>query len=258
MILLYYKKVTIVALISTKRNMNISGYHYSSTIIFTMKIKLTLICISSLLIQLSLLGGLIGYCFTPIDLDVFQKHWIDQVNSLRGSSGLTGYTLDSGLSKAAQSWSEYSSSIGSISHSKFGSKLYYDYKLIQRYVEEQGVVFGSKPGTKVVENIGRGTVRCPKTGDCTSNLINATNTTWKFFVNEKGKQYAPHYKSMMSAHYTHAGFGVTIDHSLGKYYFTAYYSIPLSGYGAISITKPSVTKSHSFRTTKRLTIPKGP
>ena len=65
-----------------------------------------------------------------------------------------------------------------------------------------------------------------ETVDCTDQIIKATEETWRFFMAEKGKTYAPHYKSMISSWYEQAGFGVSIDPISKKYYFTAYYSVP--------------------------------
>lgn len=161
-----------------------------------------------------------------VDLSRFNQARLEKVNTLRSDQWVWyGYILNHSLSKAAKSWSDYSSSMGNISHKKYASKAYYDYKLIQKYTEEQWVEFADKAGTKVVENIGRWTVKC-KEEDCTDEILKATESTWRFFLNEKWKVYAPHYKSMISSHYTDAGFGVSVDRKTGKYYFTAYYSVP--------------------------------
>ncbi len=166
-----------------------------------------------------------------IDMAAFQKHWLDQVNTTRSALKIYPYEADKQLDFTAQYWSDYSKSIGSISHKRYNSKTYYDYNLIRKRFESLGIVFGPKNGTKVVENIGRWYVRCAtkkfvKT-DCTQTLINAAQSTRTFFMSEKGKAYAPHYKSIISRQYTHAWFGITIDVDKGKYYLTTHYSVPL-------------------------------
>lgn len=161
-----------------------------------------------------------------IDLQRFNEARLYKVNAMRKNEWINyDYQLNSWLKGVAQSWSDYSKSIGSISHKKYGSKSYYDYRLIQKYAEANGVVFSDKAGTKVVENIGRWVVRC-KDDDCTDEVIKATESTRKFFMSEKWRSYAPHYKSMVSTHYTDAGFGISVDRKSGKYFFTAYYSVP--------------------------------
>jgi hypothetical protein len=168
-------------------------------------------------------------CAGDIDLQRFNQTRLNKVNTMRSQAWISyGYELSSSLQHVAQSWSDYSKSIGSISHKKYGSKSYYDYKLIQKYVEHNGVIFGDKAWTKVVENIGWWVVKC-KDDDCTDEIIKATESTRKFFMSEKWKAYAPHYKSMVSAHYTDAWFGVSVDRKTGKYFFTAYYSVPTEG-----------------------------
>lgn len=162
------------------------------------------------------------------DLNRFNEVRLKKVNELRAKEWIWyGYNLNYWLSKAAKSWSDYSSSIGSMSHRKYASKAYYDYKLIQKYTEDQWVKFSPKAGTKVVENIGRWIVKC-KEDDCTDEILKATESTWKFFLSEKWKVYAPHYKSMISSHYTDAWFWVSVNWKTWKYFFTAYYSVPTS------------------------------
>ncbi len=162
-----------------------------------------------------------------VDLDLFQKNRLAKVNGARASVKLPAYKANTGLDMSAQAWSNTSKAAGLITHQKYGSKLYYDYKLIQKYVESIGVKFSKKSGTKVVENIGRGYVKCPKENksDCTSQIIAATEATWKLFIGEK-KYNGSHYRSIVSKQYTDAWFGVSIDPKTGKYFLTAYYSVP--------------------------------
>lgn len=172
-----------------------------------------------------------------IDSNKFNDYRLDKVNSVRAELWVKSYKSNSSLADVAQMWSDYSSSIGEISHKKFGSKVYYDYKLIQKYVEVQWVQFVDMPWTKIVENIGWWYINCEKTKiqkdeenrilDCTQEIIKATEQTRKFFMNEKGKRYAPHYNSIISKVYSEAGFGISIDPKTKKYYFTAYYSLPV-------------------------------
>lgn len=177
------------------------------------------------------------------DSDQFQKYWLAKVNNVRSDYDLLPYNLNNWLSLAANNWSDYSNSIWGMSHKKYWSKLYYDYKLIAKRVQEQWVIFGSKAGTKVVENIGWGYIKCTKE-DCTDAVIKATESTWKFFMSEKWKKYAPHFNSMISSQYTDAWFGISINWKLKKYYFTAYYSVPIEESKLITKVKTSKT----FRT----------
>lgn len=182
--------------------------------------------------KLFIIGSLVLFCgFTrgvqaeSIQLDKVQDHWLNKVNQLRSDYKLKEYSPNSQLDALAQRWSDYSNSIGSISHKKYWSKSYYDYKLIEKYATANDIEFLKKDGTKIVENIGWGYVRC-KEEDCTDEVILATEATRKFFMSEKGKAYAPHFKSMTSAHYTDAWFGVSVDWNTNRYFFTAYYSLP--------------------------------
>lgn len=171
-----------------------------------------------------------------VDNQIFNNYWLEKVNGVRNDLGMEPYNLHQWLVRAAQDRSDYSKSLWSISHKKYWSTSYYNRALIQQYVESKGVVFTDKPGTKVVENIGWWYVYCPFGSpwdsdrnvdkNCTSQILEATESTRKFFMDEKWKRYAPHYKSMISSQYTEAWFGVAIDHVTHRYYFTAYYSVP--------------------------------
>ncbi|MFA7284235.1 MAG: CAP domain-containing protein [Candidatus Absconditabacterales bacterium] len=166
-----------------------------------------------------------------VDTLLFQQQRLTRVNTVRSGLNIYSYILDNNLNGTAQAWSDYSKSRNGISHKRYNSKAYYDYNLIQKRFEEAGLMFSKKKGTKVVENIGRGYVRCGKLShtrsvDCTKALIDATKTSWNFFMSEKGKSYAPHYKSIISEQYEWAGFGVSVDVDQKKYYITAHYSVP--------------------------------
>lgn len=168
-----------------------------------------------------------------VDAALFQQQRLSRVNGVRSELGIYPYALDTNLHATAQTWSDYSKSKNSISHKRYGSKTYYDYNLIHKRFWDAGLLFGNKKGTKVVENIGRWYVRCgtlshEKTVDCTSALIDATKTTWNFFMSEKGKSYAPHYKSIVSKQYEWAWFGISVDVDKKKYYITAHYSVPFA------------------------------
>ncbi len=162
-----------------------------------------------------------------VDLNLFQKNRLDKVNTTRTALKLPTYDSNTGLNSSAQAWSNVSKWVGYIVHNKYWSKAYYDYKLIQKYAESLGVRFSKKSGTKVVENIWRWYVKCPKenNSDCTTQIIAAAESTWKFFIGEK-KYNGAHYRSIVSKQYTDAGFGVSIDPKTGKYFLTAYYSVP--------------------------------
>lgn len=143
---------------------------------------------------------------------------LGRVNSLRSSLGLTGYTLNSALSGAAQSQAEWMAQTGSVSHTRpDGSS-----------PRSRAAAYGYS-STYVSENIYMG------------GLASA-NTAWSFWVNSP-----IHYAGLTSTNYTEIGIGISTSGTHGTAYVLVFgnpagYVAPprssSSGTGSTSSSKP--------------------
>jgi uncharacterized protein YkwD len=163
---------------------------------------------------------------TTVDRDRFQDHRVSQVNTLRSKLSLSPYQVDHRLQQIAQNRSHRARTLGMISHRRPGSQSYYSYPEIIKWFTNQGVSFRGT-GTLVVENIWYGYLKCRQL-DCTDQLIQASQSTWNFFLKEQHKTYQPHYHSMIDNRYKFVGVGLSIDLDRNRYYLTAYYSQSLN------------------------------
>lgn len=140
--------------------------------------------------------------------------------------GRSSYTTDWRVNATAQAWSDYSASIGSISHRRKASDGYYNYNgLVSwfkwKWEELTGspVVFRNVGGATFSESIWRGMWNCSE-ADCTDEVIEATRSTWNFFYGERSYN-GVHYRAL-----THPSFGIQwlgLAFSGKKYYLTIHY-----------------------------------
>ena len=157
-----------------------------------------------------------------INMTQVQDHRIWQVNDLRKDLGLKPYHAHDQLHRTAQKRSDRARASWSISHRRTGSQAYYSYPLIKKRFAQEWVQFSGK-GTLFVENVGYGYIKCKK-DDGTQDLIQAMQSTWRFFIAEKYKKYQAHYRSMINPNYQFAGVWAAIDLKHKTYYLTIHYS----------------------------------
>ncbi len=163
-----------------------------------------------------------------VDMSQVRDTWLQWTNYLRteqlGDRG--AYAADWRLNMTAQAWSDYSASIGSISHKRKSSDGYYNYNwLVQwfkwKWEELTGspIVFRNVSRATFSESIWRGMWSC-READCTDEVIEATRSTWNFFYKERSYN-GVHYRAL-----THKNFGLQwlgIAFSGKKYYLTIHY-----------------------------------
>jgi len=159
---------------------------------------------------------------SSLDMDKIRQAWLDWANGERTKNGLSAYTINPQLNRTATIWSEKAKSRGYLDHKRDGQTLYYDYSLIQSWFKNLGLEFETISSHQFVENITWSTFTCTQE-DCTDTVINhLKNYGFDYFMSEKGKNYAPHYDSIMSPYYKEIGMGLAVD-SGNKYYFTIHY-----------------------------------
>jgi uncharacterized protein YkwD len=157
-----------------------------------------------------------------VDDEEVTRAWMTWVNDLRVERGLTPYSLDRQLSRTAQDWSDHAKVSGTITHKREGQSAYYDYGMMKNWFATNDLEFANANSSTFTENIGWGVYKC-KQEDCTDTFINALRSTFDFYASEEGKDYRPHWNSMVNPNFRLAGVGITLDETSGKYYFTAHY-----------------------------------
>ena len=178
------------------------------------------------------------------DADRVEKAWLEWTNAERSLVWAPTIASHSGLTQTAKIWSVESEKRGEMSHKRTNKSSYYDYKEIEKWFSNQGLKFKNVSRKTFSESIGYGVVKCPKEGDCTDALITATKSTWKFFMSEKWKQYAPHYKAIVMPEFHLMGVGVELDKSSKRYYITVHYATEIVG------DKPAVIPKVTPKTVK--------
>lgn len=194
------------------------------------------------MISLSLFSS--AFAQDDFDADRVEKAWLEWTNTERTLVWAPTIASHSGLTQTAKIWSVESEKRGEMSHKRTNKSSYYDYKEIEKWFSNQGLKFKNVSRKTFSESIGYGVVKCPKEGDCTDALITATKSTWKFFMSEKWKQYAPHYKAIVMPEFHLMGVGVELDKSSKRYYITVHYATEIVG------DKPAVTPKVTPKTVK--------
>jgi uncharacterized protein YkwD len=131
-----------------------------------------------------------------VDIGRVRDAWFSWVNAARATEARSPYQSSRILDATAQAWSDYSVSVGTMSHSRPGQTEYYDYSLITKWFEDLGVTFKNVGGWTYSENIGRTYMNCSKE-DCTQELIDSTKLIFNAYMAEKGTGNTAHYDSVM-------------------------------------------------------------
>lgn len=163
---------------------------------------------------------------STVDLSKIEQQWLDWINDERESRGLYPYTLNPQLSRTAKIWSEISKDRGYIDHRRSEGDAYYDYNIITNWFRDLGLEFSNIKGYTHTENITWSPFTC--TSNCTQNVINNMKT-WGFdaFMAEEGRDYSPHFNSIVSNGFQEIGFGLSVEEG-NKYYFTIHYGTEIT------------------------------
>lgn len=162
-----------------------------------------------------------------IDMNQVRNTRLQWTNYLRVEQlGREPYVRDWRVAATAQAWSDYSASIGSISHRRKASDGYYNYNWLVQWFKNKGdeltgspIVFRNVSRATFSESIWRGMWSCSE-ADCTDEVIEATRSTWNFFYGERSYN-GVHYRAL-----THPNFGIQglgLAFSGKKYFLTIHY-----------------------------------
>ena len=160
-----------------------------------------------------------------VDMEEAKRAWLSWVNGVRVSMKLTPYYYDKQLTRTAYAWSVQAATTGTISHKRPGQTVYYDYPRMVDWFQSKGITFANVDRQTFTENIGWGVFKC-KSGDCTKKFIDSMRTTFDFYMSEKGKANAPHYRTIVDPEFRELGLGLSV--SGGKYFLTAHYGTSIT------------------------------
>lgn len=172
-----------------------------------------------------------AYVPANVDLAKVRAAWLSLYNGARAANGLAAYSYDPNLDRTATYWSNVSKQNGTITHSRPGQKVYYDYKRMVSWFKNLGLTFPNVKGKTFVENIGWDRYACSASdADCTDEMISSIKSTYNFFIGEKNKKYRAHYDSIMSPEFKKIGLGIAVDLTKKKYYLTVHYATAVDGH----------------------------
>ena len=163
---------------------------------------------------------------TPIanvDMNRVRSTWLSWYNGTRSSLGLAPYSYDGRLDVTAHDWNvEFATGNGQNHHRRHSSDSYYDFGAIDSWFKARGIDPIVINHAKHVENVGYGYYSCSQS-DCTDTLINSIESTYNFFMSEKGKSYDAHYRSIIQPYFSRIGLDIIVVPSEHRYYMTIHY-----------------------------------
>ncbi len=156
------------------------------------------------------------------DVQEAERMWLQWTNEAREAEGLLAYAMHRQLQRTALLWSRQAQASGTITHKRAGQTSYYDYPRMVSWFEGQDLEFRNDARMTFTENIGYGHYSC-RDADCTDDLVGSIRSTFDFFMSEKGKEYRPHYNSIMNGKFKEVGVGIVVGPGTGRYYITVHY-----------------------------------
>ncbi|QFR39095.1 SH3 domain-containing protein [Candidatus Gracilibacteria bacterium 28_42_T64] len=147
-----------------------------------------------------------------IDMNKVKSTWKDWHNTARRDLGVSLYTYDSRLDNSAYEWSYISDQKGVMEHKRNYFDVYYDYKVIEKWFNDRGVICKVKNRATSSESIGKYGYKCTD-NDCTDELINSLKEIFDIYMAEKGLSYPAnaHYKAITHADISKIGLGLAIS-----------------------------------------------
>jgi hypothetical protein len=161
-----------------------------------------------------------------VDMDRIKRTWLGWYNDVRGNLGLAPLSYDEQLTRTAFLWSQKAAQDGAITHKRTGQTAYYDYARMTDWFQGYDVTFANIDRITFTENIGWGVFKCPQNADCTDAFTEAVRGTFNFYMSEKGKEYKPHYASIVNPHFRKLGLGIVTRGN--TYYLTAHYGTDIT------------------------------
>ncbi len=158
-----------------------------------------------------------------VDMNRVRSAWVNWYNWVRQGEWLGKYSYDTRLDSSAYDWNvELAKWYGQNHHRRNPGDSYYDFNVIDKWFMDRGINPKIINRSKHTENVWYGYYTC-SSGDCTDKLINSIESTFNFFMSEKGKSYDAHYRSIVNPYFTKIGLSVIVVPSEQRYYLTVHY-----------------------------------
>ncbi len=159
------------------------------------------------------------------NFEIVNNYWLGLINSERNNVWREAYVLEEKLNISSSNWAKESKNKWYIDHKRNKKDSYYNYKKIESWMKDNWVVCNKKSGKTFTESIWYWYFSCTDF-DCTENLKNAINGTFKFFMSEKWKKYDPHYRAIVSKYFTQMWVWIELEQTWKnsyKYYLVNHY-----------------------------------
>lgn len=164
-----------------------------------------------------------------IDFDEVKNYWLEITNREREKQWLEPYSFDEKLEKTANLWSQVQKQRGEWTHKRDPWDSFYNYSKINTWFADNGVQCKNIYRVTHSENVGSRWFSCSD-DECTEETKQAVKKTFDFYMSEKGKDYSPHYDSLMNGYFTKIWFGLDIEkkgNNSFEYYLTVHYCTEL-------------------------------
>ncbi len=158
-----------------------------------------------------------------VDMNRVRSTWLSWYNDTRSSLGLGLYSYDSRLDVTAHAWNiEFAALKWQNHHRRHPGDRYYDFDVIDSWFKARGIDPVVINHAKHVENVGYGYYSCSQS-DCTDALIKSIESTYRFFMSERGKSYDAHYRSIIQSNFSRIGLDIITVPEDHRYYITIHY-----------------------------------
>lgn len=148
-----------------------------------------------------------------VDYQKVRDMWLELVNKERRETGRTPYIYDEKLEQTALERAQHSVTRWCTDHARKPSDGYYNHASMEEWFADRGLVYKPINRVTVTESMWRGVYRCSTSGDCTSSILSALNSTYQFFMSEKWKSFQPHYASMVNRSFQRMWVGLALGNN---------------------------------------------
>lgn len=158
-----------------------------------------------------------------------KQTWINWHNEVRNSLKLPNYVENPKLDETAHIRSKTMKLKNKTNHKRHPNDSYYDYWKIADWMKSHGVVCKNIHRATFSESIAYRTFYCHKQ-DCTYDLINAMRKSFDFYMSEKWKKWAPHYRWIVHPLFRQIWVGIELKKiwkNSWKYFLTTHYCTKL-------------------------------
>lgn len=161
-----------------------------------------------------------------LNISKLKNHWLNWHNTERNKLGLKDYSSDLRLENTAYEWSQTCKEKWSVDHKRYLYSWYYNYKDIEKWFNERWVKCKIINRTTSSESIWYFSYHCKKNdNDCNDEALEAMEKLFNFYMSEKGKDYDPHYRSIIHNDITKIWLWIAIEKKESYDKYSDYYKM---------------------------------